>query len=302
LVVGDGTGGVFFNSGVAVPTAQNNTKSVYLRAVTGTATVQLKDAQQTIGTTTCNLTTNWQQFLLTETQSGGLARIWVSNIPASGIYIWGADLRPTSQATGLIGPTYQRVAAATVYDTAGFLPYLAFDGLSWSMGTNSIDFSAGDKVTAWAGVRKLSDAAQGAVLELSANAGTNSGTFYTLAPRTNAANQYVWYSHGSAAFAEANLTVASGYTAPITNVLTGIGDISGDVSTLRVNAIQAATNAADQGTGNYGNYPLYIGARNNTINFFNGWMYSLTVRGAQSSASEISAMESWVAGKTGVSL
>ena len=51
----------------------------------------------------------------------------------SGIYIWGADLRPDSQATGLIGPTYQRVVDAATYDAVGFLPYLQFDGLSWSM-------------------------------------------------------------------------------------------------------------------------------------------------------------------------
>ena len=86
-------------------------------------------------------------------------------------------------------------------------------------------------------------------------------------------------------------------------MVTATHDIPGDLSAIRLNGAASGTNGTgDKGSGNFGNYPLFIGARNNASAFFNGWMYSLTVRGAQSSASEISAMESWVAGKTGVSL
>jgi hypothetical protein len=42
----------------------------------------------------------------------------------SGAFVWGADLR-----TGSSAGTYQRIAAATDYDTVGFAPYLAFDGV-----------------------------------------------------------------------------------------------------------------------------------------------------------------------------
>jgi hypothetical protein len=218
-----------------------------------------------------------------------------------GVYLWGADLRPADQATGLIGPTYQRVVDAATYDTVGFLPYLAFNGLSWSMSTNSIDFTATDKMTVWAGVRKLSDSPAGLVAELSADGVANNGTFIVGAPGAGSGSpgpNYGFYSKGtSLVYVE-----PSTFPAPITSVVAGISNISGPAVTLRVNGVQAATSTSSQGTGNYGNYPLYIGARNNAGSFFNGWMYSLTVRGAQSSASEISAMESWVAGKTGVSL
>ena len=44
-----------------------------------------------------------------------------------GAYIWGADLRVTNDGVGL--PEYQRIAAATDYDTTGFPPYLKFDGV-----------------------------------------------------------------------------------------------------------------------------------------------------------------------------
>jgi hypothetical protein len=212
-----------------------------------------------------------------------------------GLFLWGADLRPTSQATGLIGPTYQRVAAATDYDTVGFLPYLAFDGIDDSMSTGSIDFTATDKMTVWAGVRKLSDAALAMVGELSANAGTNNGSFFLAAPRTGTAD-YGWRSTGTIL---SDATAAASYAAPITNVLAAIGNISGDIAALRVNGTQVATSSTDQGFGNYGNYPLFIGQRNNTSLPFNGWLSSLIIRGAQSTDSQISATESWVNGRTG---
>jgi hypothetical protein len=55
-------------------------------------------------------------------------------------------------------------------------------------------------------------------------------------------------------------------------------------------------------TGNFGSYPLYIGRRNNTNFPFNGRIYQLIVRGAASSAAEISNTERWIAGKMGRSV
>jgi hypothetical protein len=205
-----------------------------------------------------------------------------------------ADLRPTSQATGLIGPTYQRVVDAATYDAVGFLPYLQFDGIDDSMSTGSIDFTATDKMTVWAGVRKLSDAARGMVGELSDNA---NNSFQINAPSAVAPlNNFAFASRGSVfpGFAQGN-----GYVSPISGVLTGIGEISTDANILRINGVQVDANTLDQGTGNYGNYPLYIGMRNNTLFPFNGWLTSLIVRGAQSTQSQIEATESWVNGKTG---
>jgi hypothetical protein len=206
-----------------------------------------------------------------------------------------ADLRPASQATGLIGPTYQRVAAATVYDTAGFLPYLAFDGLSWSMGTNSIDPGAVDKAQVFAGVRKLSDAAQGAVAEFSATIASNNGTFLLAAP-DGATQTYGFDSKGTTQVD----AVASSLAAPRTNVVTGLADIAGDSCVIRVDGAVADTETGDQGTGNFLTYPLFIGGRNNASLFFNGWLSSLIVRfGANLSQSQIEATEAWVNGKTG---
>ncbi len=84
-------------------------------------------------------------------------------------------------------------------------------------------------------------------------------------------------------------------------VLTGLSDISAPRLDLRVNAAQT-TSTGTQGVGNYGNYSLYVGARNNASLFFNGLLYGLIVRGAQSSAAQIISTERWMAGKTGVTI
>ena len=215
-----------------------------------------------------------------------------------GIFIWGADLRPANIGANV--PAYQRIADANTYDTSGFPLYLRFDGIDDSMYTPAnLNLSGTDKVSVFAGVRKLSDAALGLFAEFSNNAASNSGAFYFAAPiNTGASGNYGFYSRGSVATPSgAN---SSALLAPRTSVVAGLGDISGDLMTLRVDGAQAATNTADQGTGNFGTYPLYIGARNNNSLWFNGQLYSLIIAGSAVSAGNISATEQWVAGKTGI--
>lgn len=219
----------------------------------------------------------------------------------STIMLHNTDVRFASQATGLIGPTYQRIADAATYDSVGFLPYLAFDGVDDSLLTNSVDFSATDKMTVWAGVRKLSDAGDGIVAELSANVSTNDGSFYLAAPESSSSLAYAFLGRGNTPIGivqRASVALTS-YPAPITNVVTSTGDIVGDLNTIRINGVTGASGTGDQGAGNYGNYPLYIGRRNNATLPLNGNLYSLIIRGAQSSAAQISSTETWVNGKTG---
>jgi hypothetical protein len=219
----------------------------------------------------------------------------------NGVLLWGAQVFSAADQTST-GGAYQRIAAATDYVTVStmggtvFNPYLAFDGSDDSLLTNSVNFSATDKMTVWGGVTKLSDAAVGTVAELSN--GTPTDRFTLRAPQTAAAN-YGFTSGGSVG---STAITSNTYATPTTNVLTGTGDIAADSVILRVNGIQAATSSTDQGTGNYGNYPLYIGRRGGTTLPFNGRLYQLIVRGAESTASQIGGTEQYVAGKTGVAL
>lgn len=194
-----------------------------------------------------------------------------------------------TQATPTSRPTLQ---------TAGGKWFLAFDGVDDWLSTAAINFSATDKMTAWIGIRKLVDAATAIPLELSTNLNFNNGAFYFTAP--NAASQsYAFSSKGSspASAIYTNTIVA----APNSSVLTGLGDIAADSSILRVNGVQVASNIADQGTGTYGTWSLYLGRRGGASLPFNGNLYSVIVRGAASSIQQITNTENYTNSKIGAS-
>ena len=242
-----------------------------------------------IAVTGTTSTINAIPIVLVATADGGQS---YSGDSTSGIYIWGASLVHADQAS----LPYQRIAAATDYDATVGKYALVFDGVDDALATAAIDFSAGDKMSVFAGVRKLSDAARGSIVELS-NGIVTAGTFNIEAPGVATTSTYRFKSEGSiTAFAGS----AASFAAPITNVLTCISSISQDIATLRVNSSTIVNTVTDQGTGNYGAaYPLYIGARGGTLLPYNGHLYSLIIRAAESSASQITSAEKYVNGKTG---
>lgn len=176
--------------------------------------------------------------------------------------------------------------------------YLAFDGGDDGMVTAAVNFTATNKVTVFTGIRKNSDVANGSVAELSASATSNPGAFGVFAPANPGVSSFGFRSSGSVIPGSPSLTPAT-YPAPITVVLTGLGDISTDTNVQRINGAQQVSLAADQGTGNYGNYPIYIGRRGGSALPFNGNVYSLIIRGAASSAPQITDTENYVNSKTG---
>ena len=193
--------------------------------------------------------------------------------------------------------TQSDAAKRPLYKTSGGLHWLQFDGADDSLVTSAIDFRATDKVTASSGVRKGTSAATEVYAELSTSTTANNSAFLLYASMLSGD---VIASFGSKGTTRQNASYTAG-PVPFLAVLTGLGDISGDSSIVRVNGTATAT-SADQGTGNYGNYEMYIGGRAGTSLFTLGNIYSLIVRGAASSAGEINSLESWIAGKTGVSL
>lgn len=198
------------------------------------------------------------------------------------------DLSPNAKhasSTGTKRPTW---------NSAGYATFDAFDDY---MQTAAIDFSATDAVTVVAAVRKLSDAAAGTLIELSDNAGSSSGAFHVRAPRTATSN-YSAVSRGTAG-AEA---ILSGFAAPVTNVVTAEMDISSDSLSIRADGGTAATSASDQGTGNYGNYALNIGARNTASLFLSGRIYRLLVIGRTLTTTERNAAERWAAQPVGITI
>ena len=179
---------------------------------------------------------------------------------------------------------------------SGSLYYLEFEGAQ-GLATSAIDFTGTDSMTVCAGMTK--DTLDTAVIaELSASVTGNAGSF-RLAAISTTSGLYRFQTRGDGSAQASN---ASPFGTG-TNVLTGIGDISDPVSTIRVDGSQEATNTDSQGAGNYGNHALNIGARSNgTSLFLDGRVYGMVVRGATSSTADLASLEGYIADKTGVTL
>jgi len=277
--------------GGATRYANFNVASGVLGTVGANATAAITDAGN--GWWLCQLTATVTgtaggfDFYLIPNATAASAPSW-TRLGTESVYIWGAGLRVAND-TAL--PVYQRVNTATDYDATGFPYYLRFDGTDDSMATASINFTATAQMSVFAGLRKLSDAARGVLMEM----GISSFGAVQLNAPVAASDTINFSSTGSTGTANAT---ATGYTAPVSAVITGSGDILADISQLRVNGVQVATSSTDQGSGNYGNHILYIGRRGGTTLPFNGRIYSLIVRGAATSETQIGQTETWVNGKT----
>jgi hypothetical protein len=212
----------------------------------------------------------------------------------SGIFIWGAQLEEGSEAT----PYQKRVNFLDVTEAGKrSIRRLYFNGTSHFLQTPTITPNT-DKAQVFAGVRKLSDAAIGFILELSDNINNNLGSIAIWnGGLTAGAPQYSIASRGSSPVRGA--TSLSSFASPTSNVLTGLGDISGDLAALRIDGAQVAQNTADQGTGNYLAYPAYIGARGGTSLFYNGYLDQLITRfGTNLTTGAIETTEKYVSTKS----
>ena len=82
---------------------------------------------------------------------------------------------------------------------------------------------------------------------------------------------------GTAAAATTQIAYAAPFAAPDTSVISASHDIAGSLSTIRRNSVAGTSATGSKGTGNYGNYPLYIGARAGSSLWFNGRLYQLVI-------------------------
>lgn len=184
-------------------------------------------------------------------------------------------------------------AARPLYKTDGTYHWLQFDGVDDSLSTASIDFTGTNKMSAFSGRYKASNASAGLLYELSTNVSSNNGSMYFSSPE-NGIGEERSSSKGTTVASQITLNV------PVAKyVVSEIRDIAAPLISVKRNGGVAVTNNTNQGTGNFGNHPLYIGSRAGSSLYFNGKIYSLIVRGALSTAQEITDTETWVNNKTG---
>ena len=179
-----------------------------------------------------------------------------------------------------------------LYQSAGGYSYLAFDGVDDALVTSSINFTSTAQMTVWAGLVNGTTSTN-IIAELSVDGSSNNGTFSLYA---NDATSILWARRGISSVAlTANILVS-----PNKNVLTLTQMINGPFGSVRNNGVLVASSTANSSpTSSYGNYPLFIGQRGGTSLPFQGNMYSMIVRGAQSSGAQIASTESYVNSKTG---
>jgi len=198
---------------------------------------------------------------------------------------------------------YQRVGT-TVYDCTeegqATVHYLRFQTNDF-MQTASLDLTDRDCVCVVAGLRKMSDAASGIIVEIGTDSAVQNGTFGLFGPSVSGANSYRFLSRGTVTKDAGTGVFAA---APDTAVVTGLGDISSPLVSLRRNGSVVTSTATDQGTGNYANAVVYIGARAGTSLFANMELSNLIVMSTATSLSStvVSSTELLSGIKTGLRL
>ena len=230
--------------------------------------------------------------------AGGLKGVWYD--PSDLATVWQDSGRTTpgvvGQPVGCIddksGNGYNAIQATAgsrpILRNSGTLYWLEFDGVDDFLASNAtVDLTASNEVSAFIGLRKTSDATTQVVLENT----TAAGSFRVYVP-TGLTN-YI-YGAGGTTPIDVN---ATGLAAPNTAVISGQTKISTPISTIRVNGVQRATTGTPLGTGNMGNYTLYLGRRNGTTLPFAGNVYGVIVVG--SLVASPTATETWLNGKTG---
>ncbi len=174
--------------------------------------------------------------------------------------------------------------------------YLEFDGSDDFLKTNNIDFTSTDEMSLFVGIKKMSDASRAMAVEL----GNNQPNSIKFSAPDTATAMYAVYSQATAT---TNLSVGLEYKGQSTNVITAKAKLSAGSLVLRVDgAVKGQRTAVDQGAGNFGNLPLYIGRRGGTSLAFNGHIYSLIGVGRLTTDNETTALEKLIAKNTGVTL
>lgn len=250
--------------------------------------------------TNADLGGGWRKLTIEITSGVATSDVLVIYLGSTGsvatgqyFYAYRAEFREGNDGVGL--PEYQRVVDANTYDTVGFPLYLRFDGVDDWLQTASIDFTTTDKITLACSARKQADTSVGELLGFSATPSLSAGGFGVLAPPSatprlevsvcGTTNGYV-HVHSAApetvvCVARLNLSVA------------GVAD--GKVSVRKNGAVVIPLQIGPgAGTGNFGNYPLYIGRRGGSSLPFNGRLYGLIICGAATPDATIAKVERYL--------
>jgi len=277
------------------PNAVVCTNSIEIRRITGTGPIELKLPGN--GGNPITVTSNWTRFS-SSGPAGGPFDYYLLQIATIGDAL---EIRYPQAELGSTATAYQKVTNQYGVTEAGVTScgYLFFDGVNDSMVTSTITPGT-DKAQVFAGVRKNSDATGQILYEFSPSVVANANSLAMYAGNNATAQGALWtgQNRGNGAAVSAEYNAVAG--APVSTVLTAQFAIQSTPRTvIRANGsvIGTLTGAAD--TGNFGNWPLYLGARNQSSLFYSGLLFPLIVRfGPNLTAARILSTELWVGERT----
>jgi hypothetical protein len=196
-----------------------------------------------------------------------------------------------TQSNAAFQPTYQ-------IDNEGN-PNLTFSGSYTQLVTRAINFTTTAQMMVGLGLHVVGSASAAAALELGSDVESVNGSFLFGAPSSTA--DHSLYLRGTSTISARVDNVSDG-----DDVIIGLFDISQATKELelipRLNRVQLSGSqitwtGITAGTGNFGNLPLYMGARSGGALPFQGKIYQVIVRGALTNASDVSQTENLIDAK-----
>jgi len=196
-----------------------------------------------------------------------------------------------TQSNAAFQPTYQ-------IDNEGN-PNLTFSGSYNQLVTPPINFTTTAQMMVGAGLNVIGSASAAVAIELGSDVNSINGSFLFGAP--GATTDHSLYLRGTSTIRAAINNVVDG-----DDIMVGLFDISQATKELqlipRLNRVQISGSditwtGTTAGTGNFGNLPLFIGARSGGSNPYQGKIYQIIVRGALTNASDVSQTENLIDAK-----
>jgi len=192
--------------------------------------------------------------------------------------------------------TQATAASRPLYKTDGTYHWLQFDGVDDSLSTAAIDFTSVNKTGIFAGTY-IVDSTNWRILAIQGASRMFSNPSVGLQiPAGSSAIQSVSFPSSAATY-----SAQTGGTTSINTkgVFSSLIDrsVSSRSVVNRINGSEVNATGWAIESGFYGNNPLFIGGAGGEA--YNGKIYSLIIRGALSTADEITATETWVNQRTG---
>jgi hypothetical protein len=193
-----------------------------------------------------------------------------------------------TQSNVALQPTYQ-------IDNEGN-PNLTFSGSYTQLVTPSINFTTTAQMMVGVGLHVVGSASAAAAIELGSDVNSVNGSFLFGAPSSTA--DHSLYLRGTSTLAARVDNVVDG-----DDIITGLFDISQATKELQLiprlnftqlTGSQITWTGTTAGTGDFGNLPLFIGARSGGSLPFQGKIYEVVVRGALSTATQVFQTETFI--------